>query len=38
MWGIDRLSNGELSELRKRLRGGGVAALTHAEYRYIDTS
>ena len=30
MWGIDRLSNGELSELRKRLRGGGVAALTHA--------
>jgi uncharacterized protein YbbC (DUF1343 family) len=30
MWGIDRLSGGQLSSTRKRLRNGGSAVLTHA--------
>lgn len=29
MWGIDRLSGGQLSSTRKRLRNGGIAVLTH---------
>jgi uncharacterized protein YbbC (DUF1343 family) len=29
MWGIDRLSGGQLSNTRKRLRSGTVAVLTH---------
>lgn len=30
LWGIDRLSSGQLTHLRKRLRGSPVAVLTHA--------
>lgn len=30
MWGIDRVSGGQLSGLRKRLRNGPVALLSHA--------
>jgi uncharacterized protein YbbC (DUF1343 family) len=30
MWGIDRLSSGQLSATRKRLRNGACAVLTHA--------
>jgi uncharacterized protein YbbC (DUF1343 family) len=30
MWGIDRLNGGQLSGLRKRLRNGPVALLTHS--------
>jgi uncharacterized protein YbbC (DUF1343 family) len=30
LWGIDRLSGGHLSNLRRRLRGSDVAVLTHA--------
>src|SRR6185436_19473885 len=30
LWGIDRLSGGQLSNLRRRLRGADVAVLTHA--------
>lgn len=30
MWGIDRLSSGQLSQTRKRLRNGACAVLTHA--------
>ncbi len=30
MWGIDRLSSGQLSNTRKRLRNGACAVLTHA--------
>jgi uncharacterized protein YbbC (DUF1343 family) len=30
LWGIDRLSGGQLSHLRRRLRGADVAVLTHA--------
>lgn len=30
LWGIDRLSGGQLSNLRRRLRGSDVAVLTHA--------
>lgn len=30
MWGIDRLSGGQLSGLRKRLRNGPVALLSHS--------
>jgi len=29
LWGIDRLSGGQLSNLRRRLRGADVAVLTH---------
>lgn len=30
MWGIDRLSSGQLSQTRKRLRNGACAVLTHS--------
>jgi uncharacterized protein YbbC (DUF1343 family) len=30
LWGIDRLSGGQLANLRRRLRGADVAVLTHA--------
>lgn len=30
LWGIDRLSGGQLSNLRRRLRGSDVAVLSHA--------
>lgn len=30
MWGIDRLNGGQLSGLRKRLRNGSVAVLSHS--------
>ncbi len=30
MWGIDRLSSGQLASTRKRLRAGACAVLTHA--------
>jgi uncharacterized protein YbbC (DUF1343 family) len=29
LWGIDRLSGGQLSNLRRRLRGADIAVLTH---------
>lgn len=30
LWGIDRLSGGQLSNLRRRLRGSDIAVLSHA--------